>query len=272
VGGIHLEKVVEGGMRSLRHALDAWGEIEIRIRRAGQLVLFADYDGTLVPIARTPSAVRPEPRVRRLLSMLAGKGVLLGVASGRRLSDVRRQVGLRRIFYVGSHGYSWYRPGAGTDFALNSRQRSLMAAVRRALRRRLRGLWGIRLEPKDGPVAVHYRGAARPIAAVAERAIREILPEYPTLHLLSGKKVWEILPEHRISKWTAMQHILPAKARQGPRLLFYLGDDTTDERVFSEMCGISVAVGRRGSTTALYYLRSPKEVLTFLERILAATR
>lgn len=272
VGGVHLKASIEGGMKSLPHALEAWGEIERRLRRADRVVLFADFDGTLVRIARTPDAARLTLRARRLLSLLAGSGVLVGVASGRRLSDLRKQVGLRRIFYVGSHGYSCYRPGYGAWSALPLRQRSLMTAVHRSLGRRLLGLKGIWLEPKDGPVAVHYRNASRSNAAAAEEAIRQILSEHPRLRLLAGKKVWEVLPEHRLSKWTAMKQILRAASLRGPRLLFYLGDDATDERVFSEMSGISIAIGRRHRTTARYYLRSSGEVLTFLERILETVK
>ncbi|MGH9782629.1 MAG: hypothetical protein ACRD88_00445, partial [Terriglobia bacterium] len=75
-------------MRSPQHLLEAWADVERRIRRAGQLILFLDFDGTVVPIARTPGRVRLAPAVRRLLARLAKQRVLVGVASGRRLADV----------------------------------------------------------------------------------------------------------------------------------------------------------------------------------------
>lgn len=254
-------------MRSPQHLLEAWADVERRIRRSGRVVLFTDFDGTLVPIARTPEDVRLPPAVRRLLSLLGRKGVLVGVASGRALSDLRARVGLRRVCYVGSHGYSYYRPGHGPRSLLEPKQLSAMAEVHQMLAQKFRGLGGIRLKPKEGTVAVHYRDASRRMAAAAEAVIREVLATRPRLHLLSGKKVWELLPEARVSKWTAIQRLLREEPRTGPLLLFYIGDDATDERVFEQMTGISVAVGRRRRTVAQYFLRSPDEVRRFLERL-----
>ena len=44
-------------MKSSRHALEGWPEIERRMARAGQVILFTDFAGTLVRIARTPGEV-----------------------------------------------------------------------------------------------------------------------------------------------------------------------------------------------------------------------
>lgn len=256
-------------MSGPRHLLEAWEQVERRIRRARQVVLFTDFDGTLVPIARSPEQVRLAPRVRRLLALLCRKGVRVGVASGRALADARARVGLRRVYYVGSHGFSYSLPGRGAQNLLTPKQLSTLAEVQRMLKRKLRGLDGIRLEPKEGTVAVHYRGASRPAAAAAETVIQEILATHPRLHLLPGKKVWELLPETRVSKWTAIEHILREEPHAVPRLVFYVGDDVTDERVFELMTGISVAVGKRRRTAARYFLRSPGEVRRFLERLCA---
>jgi len=250
-----------------QHALEAWREIERRVRRAGRLSLFTDFDGTLVPIVRTPGQVRLAPRVRRLLAHLAKKGVLVGIASGRRLSDVRARAGVRHIYYIGSHGFSWASPGRRREILLEPKQLAAMAEVRRALTGNLRGLAGIHVEPKEGALAVHYRAASKRNAAAAEAAIRELLATRLRLHLLCGKKVWELLPERQTSKWTAIRRILDQEPRTGSRLLFYLGDDSTDERVFQRMAGISVAVGKRRATAARFYLRSPREVHLFLERL-----
>ena len=254
-------------MKRPQHLLEAWEEVERRIRRAARLLLFTDFDGTLVPIARAPEEVRLPPRVRRLLSLLCRKGVLVGVASGRKLADVRERVGLRRICYVGAHGYSFFRPGSRPLILLEPAQKACMAQVRRLLRRKLHTLAGIRLEPKEATVAVHYRSASSRTAAAAGAVIQEVLATRPRLHLLSGKKVWELLPDRRVSKWTAIKRILRQEPRTGSRLLFYLGDDSTDERVFEQMTGISVAVGKRPRTAARYFLRSPAEVRIFLERL-----
>jgi trehalose-phosphatase len=254
-------------MKSPRHLLEAWEEVEQRIRRAGRLILFLDFDGTLVPIARTPGRVRLAPPVRRLLVQLAKKEVLVGIASGRRLADVRARAGVPLLYYIGSHGFSCARPGGRRTILLGPKQLAVMAEVRRALESKLRGLPGIQCEPKEVAIAVHYRRASKRSAAAARAAIQEVLAARPRLHLLSGKKVWELLADRRTSKWTAIRRILGEEPRARSRLLFYVGDDSTDERVFEQMPGVSVAVGKRRTTAARFYLRSPREVRLFLERL-----
>ena len=50
-------------------------------------------------------------------------------------------------------------------------------------------------------------------------------------------------------------------------LLFYFGDDVTDERVFRTIGSISAVAGKRRGTAARYYLRSTAEVRRFLESL-----
>jgi len=254
-------------MSGPRHLLEAWEEVQRGILRASNLAIFTDFDGTLVPIVRSPEQARLSPPVRLLLSRLTRKGVMVGVASGRKLADVRGRVGLRGIWYVGSHGYSLYLPGSRPRILLAPAQKARMAEVRRVLGRKLRGLSGIRLEPKEGVFAVHYRNVSRRATATAAAVILQVLATNAGLHLLSGKKVWDLLPDQRTSKWTAIERILQEERRTGSRLLFYLGDDSTDEQVFERMRGISVAVGKRRRTAARFFLRSPGEVRLFLERL-----
>jgi trehalose-phosphatase len=126
------------------------------------------------------------------------------------------------------------------------------------------------VEPKGATVAVHYRGASRRNVVRAREALTQCREEIPGLHLMKGKKVWELLPKREVDKWAAIQFILKRerrKRRSAGRTLVYLGDDTTDERVFRKMPGISVAVGKRHKTAARFFLRSPAEVRQFLRRV-----
>src|SRR5262249_35987602 len=60
-------------------------------RRRGGLVAIFDLDGTLAPIAPTPTAARVPAAVRRALGRLARRGdTVVGVASGRPLAEVVR--------------------------------------------------------------------------------------------------------------------------------------------------------------------------------------
>ncbi|HUJ31479.1 MAG TPA: trehalose-phosphatase [Candidatus Acidoferrum sp.] len=260
-------------MSSPRHALDSWNEIAGQIRRAPHLALFTDFDGTLVRIRKHPDHVVLPARVRSLLGSIAHAGVTVGVVSGREVADVRKRVSLTRIWYVGAHGF-FIRDPANRAIALVSREeRERIRTIKRILTRRLRGVPGLRLEPKEATIAVHYRAAPARSVHLARNVMIGLMKRYPELCSLPGKKVLGFLPGPRTDKWTAISFILRRERRKSPRgrwLAIFLGDDATDERVFHKMHGISVAVGKKHRTAARYYLRSPAEVIRFLEKVKSA--
>ena len=255
----------------LRHLLSVWGEVERRIHRADRLALFTDFDGTLAPIRGKPEMVRLAPRSRHRLSAIAGKGVTVGIVSGRDISDIQTKVAVRGIWYVGAHGYFVRRSGRPPLDLLTPAQKAQMVEVFARLAHDLRAVPGILLESKTATVAVHYRHGSRRDRAIALASIRALLKSYPRMRLLCGKKVWELLPASRVNKWTAIHRLLAAERRsRGERwLVFYLGDDSTDEMVFAKIKGISVVIGKRRSSTAGFFLDSTAEVQAFLAKFQA---
>jgi trehalose-phosphatase len=255
-------------MSAPRHLLDCWTEVARRVRRAGKVALFADLDGTLARIRRRPEEVRLPPRIRALLGEIAANHVTVGIISGRGLEDLEARVGLEGIWYAGAHGYCLRDLSGRTRSWIGPTQETRMREVRQRLEGEIGALPGIRLEPKGPTVAVHYREAPRRSRELARAAIGQLLESHPRLHLLSGKKVWELLPASGVDKWEAIRRILRLERNRGSGgwLTFYLGDDTTDERVFDQMKGISIAVGKRRRTKARYFLDTTAEVRIFLEK------
>ena len=252
------------------HALAGWERIGKEIRRASGLAVFSDFDGTLVRLRRRPAQVVLPKRVRRLLADIARSGPVVGIVSGRRISDVRRRVGLSGIWYVGAHGFYLVTPRNRSIALASAVERESIRGVERALADGLHGLPGLHLEPKDATIAVHYRAASARTVERARGLIAELLAKHGNLSVLPGKKVWELLPNSHTDKWTAISFIL-RRVRRGAqhrhRLPIFLGDDVTDERVFDKMKGVSIAVGKKHRTAARFYLRSPAEVARFLERV-----
>lgn len=213
------------------------------------------------------------PAIGRRLRRLVQLGAIAGILSGRRLADVRSRVRVPGVWYAGEHGLFLEDPGRRQVCLAGSRGRRQMTRVRRKLERSLRAVPGVWLESKDLALAVHYRGAPRSSVVRARRLLAEALAGEPGLRVQANKKIWDVLPDGTVNKWTAVQAILRGTGRRSARrLLFYLGDDTTDEDVFRKMKGISVVIGRKRETAARYYLRSQREVGEFLDRLTKAVR
>ena len=71
----------------------AWTRVARRLRLAKAIVLFLDFDGTLVRLRRKPKEVFLGEPARRLLRRLARHPrVTLCFISGRQLVDLRRRV------------------------------------------------------------------------------------------------------------------------------------------------------------------------------------
>ena len=80
------------------------------IRRAEAVLLYLDFDGTLVPIRQDPSRCQLSPPLRATLQQLSGwkqdPALDLAVISGRSLVDLRQRLGpdLRGLSLAGNHG------------------------------------------------------------------------------------------------------------------------------------------------------------------------
>ncbi|HEV2387360.1 MAG TPA: trehalose-phosphatase [Candidatus Acidoferrales bacterium] len=252
-----------------RPLLTAWPRLARRLRAARRPLLLSDFDGTLAPIRRYFHQARLPKATRRLLERIAAGEAVVGVVSGRGVADLEARVGLRGIWYIGSHGYELREPRGRFRWLATPAERRRIQRAARWLAPRLRGLSGVLLDAKPASVAVHYRAAGAAAARAAEPVVRELVARYRGLRLLRGRKVWEVLPEGPGNKWAAVRYVLKRETagREGAKdFIVYLGDDIGDESVFKNMKGISVVVGSSSYTAARYALRSPGEVRKFLKQ------
>jgi trehalose 6-phosphate phosphatase len=252
------------------HLFSAWARVTRRVKRGSRLAIFTDFDGTLAPIRQRASHARLSARVRRALERLTADGHLVAVISGRPLRDLETRVGIRGVWYAGSHGY-YLRAPDGTEMSLlRHDERRLIVRVTHRLNMALGHLRGIVVEPKPGAIAVHYRAASPTTRKKVSGIVSATLDSIPGLRVFPGHMVWEVLPAGPVDKYLAARFILRAAHHQDARTIawpIYLGDDVSDERVFARWPGISVAVSRRPDTAASYFVRSPAEVADCLERL-----
>lgn len=250
--------------QDLRRLSSAWPEVIARIREADQRLLLLDFDGTLVGLRRHPDDVRFSERGRKILRQLVGhKNLTVAVVSGRELEKIQTLVGVEGIRYVGLHGAE--RAGETTVPSIAARQ--MVEAALKAAQTGLAGLRGIEIEDKHLSFAVHYRGARQPATEAASRVVGDIVAtSNEKLRILSGKKVWEVLPREFPGKGVAVLELLARLPEK--KIAIYFGDDETDEEAFSVLPGqITVNVGSGVNSHASFYVQSPSEVLQFLARL-----
>jgi alpha,alpha-trehalase len=253
-----------------RHLFNDWAAVSQRLSEGSRLAIITDFDGTLAPIRRRASQARLSARVREALERLTADGHLVAVVSGRPLEDLERRVGISGVWYAGSHGYFLRAPDGWSLSLLRHEQRRRIVHVTHRLKVTLGQLPGILVEAKPGAVAIHYRTATPAMRRRISPLVRGILGGFQGLRVFPGRMVWEVLPAGHVDKYLAARFIVRlAKQRDGRALAWpiYLGDDVSDEGVFARWTGLSVAIGQRPRTAARYYLRSPAEVATCLERL-----
>ncbi|MCC3244732.1 trehalose-phosphatase [Methylocystis sp. WRRC1] len=198
-------------------------------RERSRWALFLDFDGTLVEIGESPSAIVVPTHLPLLLARLnAALDGAFAIVTGRPVSDIDRFLAPFRPTVAGVHGAEIRAPGGRrVEVAAGPKQRKLVAGVRALCRR----FHGVSLEFKPGTVAVHYR--ANPEAGPPlKTGLQQIVNESPgDLVICSGRMVHEILPR-RVSKGAAIETLAELPAFRGCRPLV-IGDDVTDESAFA---------------------------------------
>ncbi len=235
-----------------------------KLRHRHVLAAF-DFDGTLSPTALRPDRVITPPGTRAALERLRGI-CTTAVISGRACDDVRVRVGVEVDYVVGNHGIDGL-PGA-------EREMEECIAVSRSWIAQLRGGEelrefdpGLLLENKRVSLSVHYRQARD--AANAKAKLPSVFARLqPQPRIVTGKRVFNLLPPAAVDKGTAMLRLLElAQADAG----LYVGDDVTDEDVFSlhQPDLLTVRVGRDDSSSARLYLRAPSEIPRLIDALIS---
>jgi trehalose-phosphatase len=250
-------------MRAPRYAFRAFREIVTQLRKSKNRVLLLDLDGTLVGLRRRPEDVRVSKRAKRILARLAElPNMTVAILSGRNARALEKLVDVKTLRYFGLHGGEEDSKGA----RISDESRKALRRAKRSARAELAGFSGVDVEDKGCAFTVHYRGADQAAVRGANQALLAIVaPLRHALHVLNGKKVWEVLPRQIPGKGPAMERLM---ADSPQAALAYIGDDEPDEPAFAVLDGhVTVHVGKSENTHARFYLRNPGEVLRFLSML-----
>ena len=247
-------------------------QLTAAVANGGRLHLHCDFDGSLVPIAPHPELCRADPALRELLRRLnAHPAVEVAILSGRSLADLRRRIGLPGLSLAGNHGLEiatsravWRHPEA---VAL----RPQLHRAARLARLRLEGLHGAFLEDKGLTLSLHSRQlppASEPLLEQRLALLESDLAHCPGLRLQRGRRVVDIRPALDWNKAAAAR--LLCSRHGGAGLLFYAGDDSTDEdvfRAFPQAVTVQIA-SRARATAARHRVACPAELRGMLQQVL----
>jgi trehalose 6-phosphate synthase/phosphatase len=240
-------------------------------QQAGPLRLLLDYDGTLVPLARSPELAQPDRDLLGLLEALtAVPQVEVDVVSGRSHELLEKWFGRLPMSLWAEHGF-WHRRGPGQAW-----QSALPAApdwmrrVRPILEQFVATTPGTHIEVKSASLAWHFRTAPRDFGLRQAHELRMLLGDLLSnqpLEVLEGKKVIEVRVSG-ISK--GMVGALVTEEMAAGTTVVAIGDDVTDEELFRSLppTAVSAAVGARRSM-ARFQVDDHRAVRRVLRRILA---
>ena len=257
----------------MKDLLESWDKI-VQAWDDKNIILFLDYDGTLTPIAQSPSQAILSEENKELIGRLVNIPVYqVVIISGRALADVKQMVGIEGIFYIGNHG--WEIEGSSIHFEslIPVQVSSEMEKIKFELITQLSDIQGVFVEDKGVTLSVHYRSVATDKESLVRKIFERICTPYRRKNIIKfheGKKVFELKPPVQWDKGKAAlwllrkQEVLKGK---GNVLPVYVGDDSTDEDAFKALRnkGITAFVGKSKFSTAQYCLAGPEEVTELLK-------
>ncbi len=221
-----------------------------------------DFDGTLAKIVTSPSDAYMTKTTEGLLKELS-KLAPVAIVSGRTLSDLRKRVPFKPQFLIGNH-----------DSELISDSRKSVDEAIQVCKKWLDILSevdfgaGVEVEEKVHSLAIHYRRSRSKKESLVriKDAIRKLNPE---ARVIFGKSVVNLIPLGAPHKGTA---ILDLIKRSTVKHIFYIGDDESDEDIFSLDYNLgqimTVRVGQKKSSQAKYFIKHQSEINQVLKTII----
>lgn len=237
-------------------------------KAASRRMIFADYDGTLMPFEDNPLMAKPDDDLEHLLlELVENKSNSLVVVSSRTASTLYKWLGSMPIYLVAEHGI--YIRKHDSEFEKIERvDNSWKNEIRPILEDYVGRTPGAFLEEKDYSLVWHYR---RVQSGLGELRMRELtshlkyLASTLNLQVLDGENIVEV-KNLEVSKGKAAQHLLEELPAADFILCF--GNDWTDEDTFRTMPehAVTIRVGN-GPSIAKYRVASWQDVRKMLKKL-----
>ncbi|KAK2653552.1 hypothetical protein Ddye_013408 [Dipteronia dyeriana] len=266
-------------------ALTSFEQI-INSAQGKRIALFLDYDGTLSPIVDNPDSAFMSDAMRAAVKKVA-KYFPTAIISGRSRDKVYEFIGLKELYYAGSHGMdimSPVRQSVSDDHQNDIRSTDkedkevnlfqpareflpMIDEVLKSLVENTKDIKGVKVENNKFVAAVHYRNVDEKYWQTVAQRVHDIMKLYPRLRLTHGRKVLEVRPVINWDKGKAVMFLLESLGLSNCNdvLPIYVGDDRTDEDAFKVLregnCGYGILVSAvPKESKAFFSLRDTSEV------------
>ncbi|OFZ30045.1 MAG: trehalose-phosphatase [Bdellovibrionales bacterium RIFCSPHIGHO2_01_FULL_40_29] len=221
-----------------------------------------DFDGTLAKIVRDPGAANMNSQTESLLKKICAL-VPVAVISGRSRDDLNTRLPDSVKFTVGNHGLEGLKSQANRI----KKAQGITAQWKEHFESILESnpIDGIEVEDKIFSLALHYRKCRR-----KKEAKSQLLQIVSTLEnsprLIMGKSVLNLIPMGAPHKGIALMELM---LETGATRALYVGDDDTDEDIFSlpDERIFSVRIGKKKLSHAKYFLERQSEITLLLKKI-----
>jgi trehalose 6-phosphate phosphatase len=221
-------------------------------RRPEHAGVFADFDGTLSDIVKSPSEATPVSGASALMIELAAIYAKVGVISGRPIAFLQPFFG-SDVVISGLYGLEVLDHGRRIDHPLGGAWREVIddvAAVSRA-----RGPAGMLVEPKGLSLTLHYRG--RPRLEPKVRAWAEQWAARSGLQCRTARMSYELHPPIPADKGTAL-----LQQAEDLESVCFIGDDDGDLPAYDALDKLKV----EGVHTWRVAVHSDEEPTDLIER------
>lgn len=221
-----------------------------------------DFDGTLAPIVENRNEACMSVATEELVQALMNKEIVAFI-TGRSRSDIEALTALRPHYLIGNHGSEGLLNEQASGELLG-RTKKYKEIILKNYSAQL-SILGIDIEDKGFSLSLHYRKSSKPDEAGS--FLTFLKKSLPGAKFVEGKLVMNVLPESAMSKGDAFLAIMKKeKTKSG----FYVGDDITDEDVFSlkDPRIVSVRVGQNAFSEASYFIKDQSEINLLLSSLL----
>lgn len=246
-------------------------EAMAQLRDAPSLVVFLDYDGTLVDFSPSPRTAMPGDDLLTLLERLTHRGgTVVHIVSGRARESLDDFLGGLALGLHAEHGL-WSKKAPGAEWiARTPLPPAWLTPIREVIYGFVRRTDGAVLEIKAGALAFHYRATEPQLSHRRLNELRAALLAHPladSFELLEGSRVLEVR-QRGVSKGGIVADAL--QGLEAPAVLA-IGDDRTDEALFAALppTAVTVHVGP-GQSVARFRVDGVDAVRALLTRLVEA--